>query len=197
MSRRDVSSAPAKLLEAATAAFAELGFHGVSTRDIAARAGLSPSAMYAHYASKEELLYDVSIRGHEGVLAAIREASATGVTPSERLGAVSSAFARWHAHGNVRAHVVNYELGSLSEEHRAEVVRLRTAIDQVFRSVVEAGVHTGEFSVDDVSMTALTLASLGVDVARWYRPDGEWSVEAIAAHASRTALRIVGSAQVT
>jgi AcrR family transcriptional regulator len=35
----------ARLVEAAIAAFAEKGFHGTTTRDIAAAAGMSPAAL--------------------------------------------------------------------------------------------------------------------------------------------------------
>ena len=38
-----------RLLEAAVAAFADRGFHGTTTRDIATAAGLSPAAVYVHH----------------------------------------------------------------------------------------------------------------------------------------------------
>jgi AcrR family transcriptional regulator len=39
----------ARLLDAAIAAFAEKGFNGTTTRDIAAAAGLNPAAVYVHH----------------------------------------------------------------------------------------------------------------------------------------------------
>ena len=53
----------ARLLDAATAAFAEKGFHGTTTRDIATAAGMSSAALYVHHKSKEELLYLISRTG--------------------------------------------------------------------------------------------------------------------------------------
>ncbi|GMA40322.1 hypothetical protein GCM10025883_23670 [Mobilicoccus caccae] len=128
--------------------------------------------MYAHHRSKEELLYAISLHGHQRVLSAIQEASAQGVTPTERLSRVAYAFGAWHAEGHVRARVVNYELGSLSPEHRAEVTALRRGIDTVFRSIVAAGIAAGEFDAPDASMTAVSLISLGIDISRWYNPQG-------------------------
>jgi len=182
-----------RILAAATSAFAELGFRGTTTRDIAARAGMSPTAMYVHHRSKEELLYAISLVGHQRLLAAIQEASAQGVTPTQRLGSVALTFGAWHAERNVQARVVNYELLALTPEHYGEVAQLRHGIDTVFRSIVAAGVATGEFDVDDVSMTCVSLASLGVDISRWFRSDGEWSTEQVAAHYRDNALRIVGA----
>src|SRR5680860_152711 len=65
-----------RLLEAAVQAFAERGFHGTTTRDIAAAAGLSPAAVYVFYRSKEELLEQISRTGHERTLELIRDAVA-------------------------------------------------------------------------------------------------------------------------
>ena len=45
----------ARLVEAAIAAFAEKGFHGTTTRDIAAAAGMTPAALYVHHRSSEDL----------------------------------------------------------------------------------------------------------------------------------------------
>lgn len=182
-----------RLLAAATEAFAERGFHGTTTRDIAARAGMSPTAMYVHHRSKEELLYAISLSGHQRVLESIREASARGVTPTERLADVAYTFGAWHAEGHVRARVVNYELDALSPAHREEVMALRQGIDTVFRSIVAAGVWAGEFDVAEVSMTTVSLISLGLDISRWFRTDGTWSTEAVAAHYRDTVLRMVGA----
>ncbi|WP_240437605.1 helix-turn-helix domain-containing protein [Sciscionella marina] len=55
----------ARLLDAATSAFAKRGFHGTTTPDIAETAGMNPAALYVHHKSKEELVYLISRSGHE------------------------------------------------------------------------------------------------------------------------------------
>jgi hypothetical protein len=59
---------------------------------------------------------------------------------------------------------------------------------------VEAGVASGAFDVPDPRMTAVALLSLGIDIARWYREEGEWTPEDIADHYVHLALRLVGAA---
>ena len=44
-----------RIVEAAAAAFSELGFHGASTREIAARAGANQGLITYHFRSKDEL----------------------------------------------------------------------------------------------------------------------------------------------
>jgi len=46
-----------RLLEAAAAACVEFGFEAVTLADIAARAGVTPAAVYNHFTDKDELLY--------------------------------------------------------------------------------------------------------------------------------------------
>src|SRR5262245_2721285 len=97
----------ARLVEAALVAFSQRGFHGTTTRDIAAAAGLSPAAVYVHYKSKQELLAEISIAGHQQVAQLVEDALAESSSPGEQLEAVTRAFAIHHARNNTSARVVN------------------------------------------------------------------------------------------
>ena len=187
--------ARARLFAAAVESFAAKGFHGTTTRDIASGAGMSPAALYVHHRSKEELLYQISRAGHDRTLALVQEAVATSRDPREQLLAVVHAFVVHHAEGHTGARIVNYELAALSPEHLEEIAATRRRIEQEMRDVVERGVAAGACSTSDPHMTALALLSLGIDVARWYRDEGEWIPAQIADHYCELALRIVGATQ--
>ena len=49
----------ADVVTAASAMFAEQGFHGTSMRDLGKKLGLMGSSLYSHVVSKDELLVDV------------------------------------------------------------------------------------------------------------------------------------------
>jgi AcrR family transcriptional regulator len=183
----------ARLLDAAVRAFAERGFHGTTTRDIAAAAGMSPAALYVHHRSKEELLYLISRSGHERTLALVREGVAGSDNPAEQLVTVIRQFAIDHARGHTEARIVNYELAALSPEHNREIRQIRQSIDHEVRRVVESGVASGVFHVRDPRMATLALLSLGIDIARWYRDEGTWTPEDLGDHYAELALRIVGA----
>ncbi|HET6625096.1 MAG TPA: TetR family transcriptional regulator [Nocardioidaceae bacterium] len=187
------TDARARLVAAAVEAFAAKGFHGTTTRDIAAAAGMSPAALYVHHRSKEDLLYLISRTGHETTLALVRNGVAASADPVQQVLAVVRAFTEHHARGHTGARIVNYELAALRPEHLEEIVDIRRAIEQEVRQVVEAGVSAGSFRTTNPRMTALALLSLGIDVARWYRDEGEWSPEEIADYYGELALRIVGA----
>lgn len=176
-----VPEAARRLLMAAVEAFAERGFHATTTRDIAGRAGMSPAALYIHYKTKEELLYQISKVGHESSLRMLQEAAGSAGGAADRLAAAVSTFVRWHAERHTTARVVQYELSALAPEHYAEIAELRRRTESVMRGILEEGVEAGEFSVSDVRGTALAVLSLCIDVARWFSPAGRRTPEEIGA----------------
>jgi AcrR family transcriptional regulator len=188
-----VVDARTRLARAAVDAFAVKGFHGTTTRDISTAAGMSPAALYVHHRSKEELLYELARLGHERVLEMVRASVARSDDPVEQLGALVEDFVRDHALAHTGARVINYELAALSDEHLAEIVAIRNDIDVVVRGVIDRGVALGVFDTPDPHMTALAILSLGVDVARWFRDEGRWTPDQVAAHYRLLALRMVGA----
>jgi AcrR family transcriptional regulator len=183
-----------RLVIAAVQAFAERGYHATTTRDIAGRAGMSPAALYIHYKTKEELLYQISKVGHQRSLAMLCEARDAEGTASERLAGAVRAFVRWHAEHHTTGRVVQYELGALAPEHYTEIVALRRQSEDAIRSIIKEGVTAGEFDVPEVSGTTLAVLSLCIDVARWFNPEGRRTPDEVGALYADLVLRMVRQA---
>jgi AcrR family transcriptional regulator len=116
--------------------------------------------------------------------------AATTDDPSEQLRAVARAFASWHATHRTTARIVRYELGALTPEHLAALRIVRRQIDQTVRDAIERGVARRDFDVADVPGATLAILSLGVDVARWFRPEGRRTPEQVGEFYAGIALRI-------
>ena len=187
-----LAPAARRLLIGAVEAFAARGYHATTTRDIAARAGLSPAGVYVHFSSKEELLYQISLIGHRGTAQVVRAAADGADEPGARLYALVSAITAWHARYHTTARVINYEMSALTEEHRAAIAALRRQIDAQVRQTLADGVARGVFDVPDVAGTTLALLSLTIDVARWFRPTGARAPEQLGALYGDLALRMAG-----
>jgi len=162
----------ARLLAAAVECFSAKGFHGSTTRDIARAAGISPTALYVHHESKEDLLYLISREGHEEALRVVRSARASTPHLVEQLRAVIYDFVMHHARSHESSRIVNYEMAALNEEHFEEITGLRRQIVIEFRELIAEGADAGVFDVPNRRMASNALMSLGVDIARWYRDDG-------------------------
>jgi AcrR family transcriptional regulator len=182
-----------RLLVSGLGLFAAQGFHGTTTRDIAARAGMSPAALYVHYRTKEDLLFQISRIAHEAALAAIPPETSGSGDPAEQLQAAVAAFTTWHAHHYTAARVAQYELAALQPAHFRAIAAVRLAIERTFRKMIERGVIAGEFEVSDVPATALAILSLAIDLARWYQPGSRHSPEELGELYAMLALRMVRS----
>jgi AcrR family transcriptional regulator len=182
----------ARVLDVALNAFAERGFHGASTRDIADAAGMSPGVVYAHFHSKEDLLYRLSLAGHSDVRDLVAAAVASSQDPVEQLRNVVFDFVVWNARFRTHARVVQYEMDALSPEHLAEIAAIRRQTQGDIREVILRGIDTEVFEVADVGSVARAITSLGIDVARWYDSTGRLNPRHIGDEYVDLALRMVG-----
>jgi AcrR family transcriptional regulator len=179
---------------AAVEAFAERGFHATTTRDIAARAGLSPAALYVHYPSKAALLAQISLRGHQAALDLVtRAATEPGADAVARLRLLVAEFVRWHAETHRTARVVQYELEALPPDDRAAVAALRRRIEQTVEDLIRAGITAGTMDVAEPRRVARAILSLSIDVARWYDPAGRDTPAALGELYAELALRMVAA----
>ncbi|MBC9821571.1 TetR/AcrR family transcriptional regulator [Terrabacter sp. MAHUQ-38] len=64
-----------RVLDAASDVFAERGFHGATVEDICERAGFTRGAFYSNFASKDDLVLELSRRHSEALVDRIRRAS--------------------------------------------------------------------------------------------------------------------------
>jgi AcrR family transcriptional regulator len=192
-SAAQISAAQRRLLDAAVDAFAEQGFGGTSTRDIAVRAGRSQAAVYVHYESKEALLYAVSVRGHADALGCLQRAYRATDDPVRRLHGMVFAFSRWHTANARLGRVVQYEFRALSDEHRAEIVALRRRFHRLVVDALHDGIRAGDFHVENIDGTARALLSLCVDLVRWFDPTRTRAARALARLNADLALRMVAA----
>ncbi|NLU64163.1 TetR/AcrR family transcriptional regulator [Rhodococcus sp. HNM0563] len=179
--------------EAAIEAFAENGYGSTTTRQIAARLGMSPAAMYPHYRSKEELLYAIAYEGHDLALRVVRDADLPDADPIARLISIIRRFVEWQAQNHRRARVIQYELTALEPDHYRAITGLRRDTTKVVRDVVDLGIESGQFTVPDAEGVTLALMSLCVDICRWY-PSGRYNEpDTLSTLYADLSLRLVGA----
>ena len=180
-----------RMVTAAVDAFSAHGFHATTTRDIAARAGLSPAALYVHFPSKAALLAEISLHGHRTALDLVT-AAASGAEPvTERLRRLVSAFASWHAEHHRVARVVHNEYGALPDAARGEIAAIRRRIEQAVEDLITTGIAEGSLQADQPRRVARALLSLCVDVARWFDPAGRDSPQELGDLYADLAVRMV------
>ena len=150
-------------MRAAVEVMAEEGFEGASTRDMAARAGVSVAALYHHFPSKLGLLQEFLDEAYDITLARI-ERRLDGVDgPVARLENVVATLAWTHLHDEFaqRASIVAVrEYTRLDIPERAAIEVKRKALLDLVESIVKEGVRTGDFRTPDTRETARAIVSL-------------------------------------
>lgn len=181
---------------AASSLFHERGYSGTSVRDIARAVEIQGASLYAHVASKQDVLWaivrDTAAR-FEGAADAV-EAAVPGAI-SDGQGALLSALVRAHV-GVVtedieRASVFVHEWRALEDERRQEIALRRDAYEARFRVVIANGVQTRAFARVDPPTTAAYILTALNGIVAWYRPDGRLSPRAIASAYADLSLRAV------
>ena len=128
------SESSRRLLLAALAAFARRGFQAATTREIGEGAGMSPAAVYVHYESKSDLLYEISRIGHQSVLDVVEDALRDAPQdPEQRVRRFVAAFAKWHADHHVVARVIQYELKALPPRQFRRIAEVRKRFEELSR----------------------------------------------------------------
>lgn len=189
----ELTKAQRRLFDAAIEVFAEHGYGGTRTRDIAAKADRSPAAVYVHHSSKEELLFAISERTQRSALAHLQGVYDAHSDPVGRVHAMVMEFSLWHLENIQAARVTQYEMHALTPEHRAVVIAQRREFHRLMRTALEAGIRAGAFEVADLHRTTHSLLALGIDLIRWFDPGVDPDKVSIARHNADLAIRMISS----
>jgi len=146
-----------RILDAASAVFAEQGFAGARVDDIASRAGVNKAMLYYHVGDKTALYSAVLLRNFERVRGALDEALATGGSARARLEAVITALTRMVQRHPDHPRMMLREIASGAASLEPEVLAAMLEVVGVVRALIAEGTATGEFRAIDPVLTHLTL----------------------------------------
>lgn len=130
-------------IKAAAAVFADKGFHGASTKDIAERMGIKQGSLYYYFTSKQEALGEVCLYGIEDYVHRM-ERIATSDQPFEaKLMATLTSHLSSYREKNEALKVYNDERLYLPEEKRKVLKQLGSGYRQLLEGIFEEGIREG------------------------------------------------------
>jgi AcrR family transcriptional regulator len=177
--------------EVASELFHANGYAATSVRDIARALDIQGASLYAHVASKEDVLWSIVDGAATAFETKANEAVADTATsdPVERLAALVEAHVDVVTADPERASVFVTEWRHLSGDRRAAIATRRDAYEARFRAVIDDGTAVGAFRATDSALAATFILTALNGIATWYRPDGRLSADRIADHYVDLALR--------
>jgi AcrR family transcriptional regulator len=167
------------------------GYAATSVRDIAKALDIQAASLYAHVASKDDVLWSIVERAADDFERAAERALAdtNAGDAVERLAALVEAHVEVVTADPGRSSVFVTEWRHLAPERRAAVADRRDAYEARFRGAIEDGVGVGAFAATDPALAARFLLTALNGIATWYRPEGRLSPDRIADHYVELALR--------
>jgi len=177
--------------EVASELFHANGYAATSVRDIARALDIQGASLYAHVASKEDVLWSIVDRAATAFEDAAERALAETASddPVERLAAIVEAHVETITADPQRSSVFVTEWRHLSTDRRAEIGARRDAYEQRLRDLIADGLAVGAFAAVDPAVAATFLLTALNGIATWYRPDGRLSADRVADHYVELALR--------
>jgi len=177
--------------EVASELFHANGYAATSVRDIAKALDIQGASLYAHVASKEDVLFSIINRAASDFEAAsmVAEGETTNSDPVERLAALVEAHVDVVTSDPQRASVFVTEWRHLSADRRAGIAQRRDAYERRFREAINDGIAVGAFRATDPAIAATFILTALNGIATWYRPDGRLSADRIADHYVDLSLR--------
>ena len=171
--------------DAASLLFHEHGYSGTSVRDIARAVDIQGASLYAHVASKQEVLWSIVERTAERFEAAADavEAADPGAFvfgPGVQLISLVRAHVGVVTDDIERASVFVHEWRALDRGRRDDIARRRDAYESRFRAAIANGVEAGAFVPVDPALTGAYILTALNGLVAWYDPAGRLPADAIA-----------------
>ena len=131
-------------VRAAAAVFAERGYHGSSTRDIAERLGIKQGSLYYYFKSKEDALAEVCLYGVEDYVQRMGDIVASNQDFVNKIRATVTSHLTKYRERNEALRVYNAERLYLPESKREKLHDLGSGYRQQLQQIFEDAIERGE-----------------------------------------------------
>jgi AcrR family transcriptional regulator len=161
--------------DVASELFRERGYAATSVRDIARALDIQGPSLYAHVASKEEVLWSIIDRIAGRFEEAADAAAATDGPAVDRLAAFVQGHVRVITDDPGASSVFIHEWRHLSDDRRAAILARRDDYEQRLRTLIEDGRVEGSLALVDPALAATFLLTALNGIPTWFRRDGHLS----------------------
>jgi AcrR family transcriptional regulator len=161
-----------EIIEAAARVFAERGFHGATTQDIADVLGIRQASLYYYFPSKEGALELVCLQGVAGFFEVAKAIASGPGTAADKLARLIKSHLSPLTDRSDFVRVFLNERQHLPRESRRRIGRWSRGLERVFEDVLREGIRRGEFRADlDTRLAVLGILGMANAVANWYRSE--------------------------
>jgi AcrR family transcriptional regulator len=168
-----------RILQMAAELFTRNGYDATGVQELGEAVGLGRGALYHHIGSKENLLYQISIRHVYTMLEHGETILALDVPADEKFRLLSRRLMAIIADKLPEITVFFHEYRSLSRKHSTELIAIRDKFEALWVQILEEGVEQGIFRPMPPVAVKGILGLFNYSYV-WIEPDGKETPEQIA-----------------
>ena len=174
-----------RILDESARLFSQKSIASTSMRQIAQKCGIQAGSLYYHFKSKDEIIAEVLELGIAHV-ANVVKAELELLDENAKFADLFAAAVRAHLnafflhHDYTATHIREFKQAPLNT--RTKNIRTRDAYEKLWASLFEKGVNEGILATDiDLRFARLLLLSSMNWALEWFRPEGQRSIDELAA----------------
>jgi AcrR family transcriptional regulator len=180
-----------RIVAAAVDLFYRQGYGKTTLEQVANELQVTKPFIYAHFASKNELLVEICSRAIQLAHESLNRAMAQDASATERLETVVRDFLTAVLTHQPHAMIYSREEKELEQKDRDAINQLRREFDRRLVELINLGIASNEFHADDVQLTALAIGGIVGWAPVWFRANGRLSLEQVTRYLASLALAMV------
>lgn len=165
-----------RIITTAVDLFHNHGLGNTTLEAVAEKMNVTKPFIYSHFKSKSELLAEICSHGIRASLDVLNRVVASDGTATDKLQTLVREFMLAVLENQGHLAIYTREQKHLAKADSDAIDDMRREFDRKFCVLLDEGVASGEFIVDDVQMASLAIGGIVSWSYVWYRPTGRLSI---------------------
>ena len=138
------------ILEQAVRLFRERGYLSTTLRKLASRSGIQGGSIYHHFASKQEILFEIMDRTMTRLIDKLEKKIASHTDPMEKLKEAIRFHIEYHVVDADETNVTDSELRYLEKDNYHRIVIKRKEYEEIFIRILKEGIDQEQLFIDNI-----------------------------------------------
>jgi AcrR family transcriptional regulator len=177
LSERKTLKKKEQILMTAIAVVNKRGYDGATMEEIAAELLMTKGSLYYYFKNKGDLMYECHKFVLSDAMGALEMALNEEGTAEEILRRMISSHIDYAIEEKETNNLIIEPRRFFDEEQLGPVLQLRKKYSSYFDQVIEKGIASGEFQVDEPIFVRMMILGAMNWIQQWYRPDGRMTLE--------------------
>jgi AcrR family transcriptional regulator len=165
--------------KAAINLFYKKSYFATAMSNIALDSNIRKASIYHHYASKEDILFDILMTTMSALDVYIEKCLQGVENIENRMRAAVRAHVKFHCDNQKEVLISDTELRGLTAKNYKAFVALRDAYEKKFQDMIARGIDQKYFAAGDVKVISYAVLTMCTAVANWFKPEGRLSGDQI------------------